>query len=386
MTQQDSEKTSAGGLQTFVANLASIICLVAFLALNGLIIIVTSWIYLLPNTLVPLAFQNHLIYFEIGIVVASIIIGLLVAFGMSIFPILRRLVPGDHAVEQMATFNGHLSEGVIKALNDTIEKCKAITENLDEVLFFQTITDRKDGYRLRVLNARAEVEKKVPHPPIYLTNFAEKLDHDVYHKHEIEYCDKHPNVEAYKIITLSDRKKFDTYREICRQAKKGYRVDEAGKILYDDKGQPVKKDPLTNLHIACLCSLDEQGQMNLDGLLSTKTNLPKIFGVQVIDDDEVILLDPKCAVYDPAGNGKNPVCIKNKAVAQLFIGYYEQLWAVLKAGSKSQSVLDNGFGMIIYESGLDEEVMETRLQIIENSLPSNQSSIIVPNSLPQTST
>jgi hypothetical protein len=372
MAKQDSKKTVA----TFGVNLGALTCFIALAIINVVFLALPAvWHMVFPDAPVSQFFQEYSNRIEILIIAASFIVALLAVATMITFPVLQKLIPNNHAVEQIEKFNEYAQEGKIEDLNKTMEKCEPVTKhlrNLEEYYedifrrrFFQVIHSPEGDYRARILKARKEAEnkaleiakKKDPEQPspdesvpkIYLTNFAKTVDDDVYHKDEIAHCDDHPNVHVYKIITLCTAKKFETYRKICSQATTGAR--ENG----------VTKDKLQNLHIACLCSRDEHGDMNLDGLLSEKTKLPKIFGVQVIDDDEIILLDPRCAVYARSGVGSNPVYIKNNAVAELFIDYYEELWDVLREEN-------NDLGMVIYDPHLEWDVISERLERIEASL------------------
>jgi len=243
--------------------------------------------------------------------------------------------------------------GLAGNLKDSIHSCENLSTSIKSLPQIGDIIQR--SYQLNSIKsfykhlnkARNRIqESEDKNIIIRLTNYAdtisEEKDAKNYFENEIKFCNDKSSVQVFKIVSIHTAKKF-------RQCKK----------LVDD----AIASKLQNFHLAYL---------NIKEF--DNNNLPKIIGVQIIED-EVILMDPSFARIDLGNNDKNPLFIKSSKIAEIYFNYHDQLWSEIAEYHANQSNYENndGYsGYILYDGEVEKPIDNNIWKKINSNMPESE--------------
>jgi hypothetical protein len=235
----------------------------------------------------------------------------------------------------------------INSSNDIIEK--AITPLI--IKEAKIITEQDNFFN--ILNLERDKASK----NIRLMNFAKTMNEQEkangnakrYYKDEISFYGKKPNVQIFKIVSIHKKAKFKECFDLAREAQLAN---------------------LENFNLAYVL---------LEYFSFPKT--PKITGVQIFDENIVILMDPQVARIDSSNHDKT-ILLRSDVIAQKWSWYYDAIWAEIQHNHQQwldgknvdNSNVDNkGYiGHILY-SGDQMKISEGRIwENINSFLPPNE--------------
>jgi len=221
-------------------------------------------------------------------------------------------------------------------LEESIKRCGVLTTHIEDCprLPGQNIVEKsylmsKSDFFKCLDKARNQASDNTE---IRLMNFArsitkqkKEIDNvEQYYENEIDYCNKNRDkVTLYRIVSIHTKDKFDYCIKLANEAWE-------------------KKLPNLNLAYLYIDDFNEK--------------LPKITGVQIIGDDEVILMDPRHARPSNT-NFLPPIFLKSKEIADIYSEYYKKLWDEIEAYHRqwpNNKINNEGYiGHILYgENGI----------------------------------
>ena len=227
-------------------------------------------------------------------------------------------------------------------LADHIENCKIdIRNNIVEKSCL--ITSEKSFYD-HLTYASKDNKNRI----IRLTNFTKKLANDgestyedkkissEYFNNELERYKNNPNAIIYKIVTIHTQDKLKELKALVKEA---------------------REKNVSNFNLAYL---------NIDKLDS---HLPGIIGVQILDD-EVILLNPRFArAISLADN--HALYIKSSSIARIFERYHDDLWQEIKLKKRGFILIDIDNGGISDDDSIWDKIEKQIDEHINKSKDSN---------------
>jgi len=226
-------------------------------------------------------------------------------------------------------------------LKGNLENCEKLTthiencpRNIDHNMIEKSYLMSKSEFFNYLKKAREQTQTR-EHTEIRLMNFTKSITKqkneiesaEQYYKNEIDfYYDNRDKVTVYRIISIHTKEKFCDFMRLAKEA-----LD--------------KELPNYNLAYLDIDNFNEK--------------LPKITGVQLIGEDELILMDPTQARISST-NFLEPIFIKNKEIAEKYRDYYVKLWDEITAyhrlwlkEGQNKNISNEGYiGHILY-SGED---------------------------------
>ena len=194
-----------------------------------------------------------------------------------------------------------------KELTEITDKLVISKDHLEEIKGFslikkaELIKSKADFFK--VLDKARKSTPENGNTEIRLMNFAKTIQEQQkeenarkYYKQEIDFCQERRDVKLFKIVSIHTKEKFIECWKMAKEA---------------------EKNELENFYLAYLHMSDFE-----------EVTLPKIIGVQIIDDN-VIFMHPTSARIDTADH-REPIFIQSKEIAEIYSDYHRELWKEIK--------------------------------------------------------